>query len=865
MSISDGELVRADLSLTPAYSPGFSAFAFIKDGVCLFDQTGACIYANSAALATTGYAADDLCDLTLDQLLPGCWARLQVTAQFNQPCELVCRNGRRLNASMAISSLAGGGYLLVLPGNHLLDRLNRALRLLRACSKALVQATDETQLLREICELVVSSGGYRMAWVGLARHDPERSVALVASAGQVDGYLSGLNLTWADRADGRGPTGMAIRSGQTQVNQDVASNPNMAPWRAAALARGLHSSIAMPLGAPDAPYGALTIYSSEPKAFSAQEVALLEELAQDLGYGMRALRTRALHDQAQVDNQMLSERFNYLSKFANDIILLVEDDGCILEANDRALEAYGYDHAELLRMKVQQLSSLADSETRVRGSVSLDPPEHGLYETLHRRKDGTVFPVEKSERVIEVGGRRITQSIVRDITERKTAEEHIQFLAHHDALTGLPNRLLARSRFELAVAYAERSACKVAMLFVDLDNFKTVNDSLGHALGDALLQAVAQRLRGCVREADTLCRQGGDEFLVILGHLPDDRAAATLADKLLSEVSAPYLLDGVELVTSASCGVAMYPDDGADFDLLYKKADTAMYQAKESGRNVCCFFESRMNLDAGERLSFRGGLRQALERDEFVLYFQPQIDLMTRQVIGAEALIRWNHPKLGLVPPGRFIPVAEDSWLIVPIGEWVLREACLEAARWRRSGLPDLVVAANLSAVQFRRGNLEQVVASALADSGLPPHLLELELTESILIRNTESVLATVQRLKALGVHLSIDDFGTGYSSLAYLKRFAVDKVKIDQSFVQDLENNPGNAAIVQAIIQMAQSLGLKTIAEGVEAPWLLDYLLEQRCDEAQGYHIGRPMPAAEFVSYMQRVPRVPPIARSPG
>ena len=261
-----------------------------------------------------------------------------------------------------------------------------------------------------------------------------------------------------------------------------------------------------------------------------------------------------------------------------------------------------------------------------------------------------------------------------------------------------------------------------------------------------------------------------------------------------------------------------------------------MYQAKDSGRNVCRFFDPQMNVDADERLSLRSSLRQALERDEFVLYFQPQIDLRTRQVIGAEALIRWNHPKLGLVPPGRFIPVAEDSWLIVPIGEWVLREACREAASWRAPGIPDLVVAANLSAVQFRRGNLVQIVASALAESGLPPHLLELELTESILIKDTESVLETVNRLKALGVSLSIDDFGTGYSSLAYLQRFSVDKVKIDQSFIMDLVVNPGNVAIVQAIIQMAQSLGLRTIAEGVEVGWLLDYLAEHQCNEAQGY-----------------------------
>jgi diguanylate cyclase (GGDEF)-like protein/PAS domain S-box-containing protein len=441
---------------------------------------------------------------------------------------------------------------------------------------------------------------------------------------------------------------------------------------------------------------------------------------------------------------------------------------------------------------------------------------------------------------------------VTDITERKSAESRIAFLAHHDPLTELPNRVLARDRVEIAVAIAERSGHKLALIFVDLDNFKTVNDSLGHTAGDVLLREVSSRLRGCTRESDTISRQGGDEFLIVMPDVATTDAVAAAASKILDAMSLPFIIDGHELAVSISAGIAVYPDDGNDFDTLLKKADTAMYHAKEAGRNTYRFFTEQMNLDLVEYLRIQAGLRRALENGEFVLHYQPQVELATGRVVGAEALLRWNHPEMGVVPPARFIAVAEATGLIVAIGEWVLREACRQAAAWCAAGCDGVVVAVNLSAVQFKRGDLRRSVLAALEASGLDPRNLELELTESIMIGDTEIVLDAVRRIKALGVKLSIDDFGTGYSSLSYLKRFPLDKLKIDRSFIGDLTRDADDAAIVRAIIQLARSLGLRTIAEGVEDEAAVRHLRLLQCDEAQGYYFAQPMPADVLVPYLK-------------
>ena len=477
-------------------------------------------------------------------------------------------------------------------------------------------------------------------------------------------------------------------------------------------------------------------------------------------------------------------------------------------------------------------------------------------EVVRQRRDGTRIEVSHTVAplVDAQGGLYGNVTLAADITERKAAEQRIEFLAYHDALTGLPNRLLLQDRLQQAMAQSEREHSHVALVFMDLDNFKQINDTLGHATGDRLLKEMASRLRDCIRDTDTISRQGGDEFVVVLSDLPDSHAALPVVDKIMGQMQQPFMIEGNELLTSVSVGVAISPGDGRDFETLLKKADMAMYRAKEAGRNTYHFFDEEMSLEASEHLMLRTGLRRALERHELALHYQPQIDLASGMVIGAEALIRWQHPDLGLVSPGRFIPVAEDSGLIVPIGEWVIHEACRQAMAWQQAGLPALLIAVNLSAVQFRRGNVEKTVIHALAQSGFDPALLELELTESILIQNVEQVLAAVKRLKLLGVKLSIDDFGTGYSSLSYLKRFDIDKLKIDQSFIRDLATDPDDAAIVNAIIQMAHSLNLKVIAEGVETPGMLQQLHDFECDEAQGYHFARPMPADEFARYLSKM-----------
>ena len=449
-------------------------------------------------------------------------------------------------------------------------------------------------------------------------------------------------------------------------------------------------------------------------------------------------------------------------------------------------------------------------------------------------------------------------SVFSDMTERKEAQERIEFLAHHDPLTGLPNRLLLRDRVAQALAQALRMQNRVALMFLDLDRFKTINDSLGHPVGDALLKEVVERLRTCVRDTDTICRQGGDEFIILLNDVRDSEAVSRIAEKIHLRMTEPVLVGKHQLSTSFSIGIALGPDDASDFDTLLQKADTAMYHAKEAGRNSHRFFTEQMNRQVVEHLMLENKLRRALDNREFVLYYQPQIDLAEGRIVGVEALIRWNSPEDGLVSPGRFIPVAEASGLIAPIGAWVLREACRQARAWQDAGLPPFVVAVNLSAMQFKRPDLINTVINALVLADLDSQWLELELTESILIQDAESTVDSVRRLKALGVKLSVDDFGTGYSSLAYLKRFAVDKLKIDQSFVRDLGHDPEDSAIVRAIVQMAHSMKLTTIAEGVETQELADLLRLFHCDEAQGFWLAKPLPADELEAFVRARMKVP-------
>ena len=439
------------------------------------------------------------------------------------------------------------------------------------------------------------------------------------------------------------------------------------------------------------------------------------------------------------------------------------------------------------------------------------------------------------------------------IAQYRQSQENLTYLSQHDALTSLPNRILGRSKIEQVIANARRNGGHVALLFVDLDNFKAINDSMGHSAGDAFLQLVARRLQDSVRQTDVVVRQGGDEFLIGITDLAQNDAVSTVASKILERMRALFQVRGTEISTSCSIGIAVFPENGTDFETLLRNADISVFHAKESGRNMARFYDDSMNTRMQENLQLIAGLRSALARSEFVLYYQPVVDIVTGRMVGAEALVRWQNAETGLMAPGLFIPAAEKSGLIVEIGEWVIHEACRQMVAWQAAGHARFVLAVNLSPVQFKRGNMEQLIEAALARSGLDPCWLELEVTESTLIQDSEKFIVSLQRLKALGIKISIDDFGTGYSNLSYLQRFAVDKLKIDQSFVRRLMNGPQDLAIVSAIIQIARSLQLVTTAEGIEDEAARQQLVDLGCEQGQGYLFAKPMPAAQFEAQLLR------------
>jgi len=489
-----------------------------------------------------------------------------------------------------------------------------------------------------------------------------------------------------------------------------------------------------------------------------------------------------------------------------------------------------------------------DAATVRESRVTSRESEVGAVEATHAATDDQIIQLQEANANLVIAAIR-AQELAEQI---EVANSQLDHLAHHDVLTGLPNRILLHDRLHQAIELARRQGRAVAVMYLDLDQFKFINDSLGHAVGDQLLQSVARCLVSCVRHSDTVSRQGGDEFVLLLTRIEYAEDAARSAQKILTALALSHRIGEHDLHIGASIGISIFPTDGKDADTLLKSADTAMYFAKESGRNNYKFFEQSMNVKAVQRQFIEAGLRRALERNEFVLMYQPKVNLSSGEIVGVEALIRWQHPDLGLLLPEHFISVAEDCGLVLPIGRWVIRQACMQVRHWMVSGLPPIPVAVNASAIEFRAKDFLENIRITLAESDLDARFLEIELTESVLMRDPKSVDAVLREFAELGVKLAIDDFGTGYSSLSYLRQFPIDTLKIDQSFVNHMTSNLDDATIVSAVISMGQSLRRRVIAEGVETQEQYAFLLTHHCDEGQGYYFGRPLVAEAMATLLR-------------
>ncbi|HEY6898591.1 MAG TPA: EAL domain-containing protein [Rhodocyclaceae bacterium] len=551
---------------------------------------------------------------------------------------------------------------------------------------------------------------------------------------------------------------------------------------------------------------------------------------------------------------------------SNEALLVTDADNCIQSVNTAFTAITGYQPEEVIGLTPSILKSgYHDEEFYSEMWSKLLAEDRWDGELFDRHKSGRIYPKWLTIRVVrnDAGGIAHFVAAFSDISARKAAEERVQYMAHHDALTGLPNRMLLQDRFEQMKKRVAREGQSMGMYFLDLDHFKRINDTLGHAVGDELLVAVTQRLRGCLRESDTISRLGGDEFIILAEGGDTPRHFGNLASKILQALDDPFDIGGHLLTATSSIGVAIAPGDGQDFDTLMKKADIALYHAKDSGRGTFSFFDARMNRDSAERLTLTSSLRKALSRHEMRLVYQPQYALDSARMTGVEALLRWRSELHGDVPPDRFIPIAEETGLILPVGEWVMHEACRQAREWNDQGQP-IRMAVNVSGVQIYRDDFSRTLLSVLRDTRVDPSQVELELTESTLMEDSEAFNEVIAFIKTLGMSVAIDDFGTGYSSLAYLKRFHVSKLKVDRSFVTDICRDDEDRAIAEAIVRMGQSLKLKVIAEGVETREQLDFLATIGCHEGQGYFLSRPVEAEALVA-MRRYPPVFPSAPTTG
>jgi diguanylate cyclase (GGDEF)-like protein/PAS domain S-box-containing protein len=740
-----------------------------------------------------------------------------------------------------------------------IEQLSHLYAALSHCNKAIVRSSTPEELFQEVCKGIVAEHSIVMAWIGLI--DPmTKRVKPIASYGDIHHYLDGIEIsTQSDTATGKGPTGVSIRENRPYWCQDFLNDPSTAHWHERGKAAGWKSSASIPFHVYGKTVGAFTVYSHKLNAFDPASQELLVEMAMDISFAMENFdreKNRAISEARLHQTEQLLEEMSAIAHIGGWEIDPKTD---IVTWTKEAAQIFDMNPEDTITLKTGL--SVFHGEWREKAETALNQAIHQaipcdleLHIVTLKGKQKWIrvisTPLVREGEVIDVHGS------VQDITVQKTTEEKVHWLAHFDPLTGLPNRTLLNDRVDYAIHIADHNQSSLALLYVDLDHFKYINDTLGHHIGDEMLVQVASRIQTVLFEADTLSRQGGDEFMILLPSADADDAAH-VAEKLVEYVSQPYQLQNHNLSVTLSIGIALYPIDGTNLTELSQAADAAMYRAKHDGRNCYRFFAPEIQERSARNLELENALRSALAHNQMELFYQPQLSIETQNLIGAEALLRWSHPTLGAIPPSEFIPIAEESGQIIAIGEWVLRQALGQLKMWIDEGMEPFIMAVNLSAIQFRHPNLVSQIVGILDELQLPSQYLELELTERIASENPLQAIEIMNTLHDHGIRMSIDDFGTGYSSLNYLKKFQVYKLKIDQSFIRDIADNAEDQTIVNTIVNMAHNLNMITIAEGVETAEQLDLLRRNGCKEVQGYYFSKPVPAEMFKTFVQSLPKI--------
>jgi diguanylate cyclase (GGDEF)-like protein/PAS domain S-box-containing protein len=731
-------------------------------------------------------------------------------------------------------------------------RITRLYNALSEINQAIVRMEQEAQLFPLVCRCAVEFGGMSMAFV--AQVD-EKSKLFYPSAsyGNERDFLAGIVISpLADVPEGNGPIGIAYRENRSVIVNDYHSDPVTTPWRERASENGWHSAATFPIQRDGRPFAVLSVYHAQAGAFDAEAIALLDEMSRDISFSLDNFDREAQRKTAEKSLQLAASIYENSSEG----MMITDADNLIMAVNPAFTRITGYDVGEVIGKNPGVLKS-GYHDTDFYRSMWNEINASGKWtgEIWDRRKNGEIYPKWLTINTIFSSEGKVHHRIAlfTDITQKKASEEQIWQQANFDHLTGLPNWRMFHDRLEQEIKKSRRTGLPLAVMFLDLDHFKEVNDTLGHAKGDILLNEAAQRLLGCVRESDTVARFGGDEFVLILSDLGDSDSVERINECILQKLSAPFRLGEISVYVSVSIGVTIYPSDATEIEALLRNADQAMYAAKNSGRNRFSYYTQAMQLVAQNRMSLSNDLHNALAGNQFWVAYQPIVEFGTGSIHKAEALIRWQHPERGLVSPAEFIPIAEQSGLIVQIGDWVFRQAALQAKRWQSISGREIQIGINKSPIQFRNdADIHSDWFGYLKELGVSGSNVAVEITEGLLMDASNTIVRKLLAFRDNGIQVALDDFGTGYSSLSYLKKFDIDYIKIDQSFVRNLVAGSSDLALCEAMIMMAHKLGIKVIAEGVETPEQRDLLIAAGCDYGQGYLFSKPLPAKDFESFLQ-------------